>query len=388
MTMNTIIGQVARGSNFFNRPKIINHIWDKLRVGSNLLLVAPRRVGKTSILFNLVDNPQNGFIVVYYTSESVNSEEEFFRKLYSHLLKNISSFKKYKLKIQTLGKDILSRIEKLGTEGIELGKSKISWRDELQNLIATIEIKERIIILIDEFSQTVENIIQDVNKRAAIHFLETKREIRQEPNIHMKLQFVYTGSIGLENIVSKINCINLINDLSPIEITPLSKSEANSLVRRILLSSNLVLSKNEFNYLMDVIEWAIPFYFQLLLDEANTLLQSRAKKRITKEIINQAVENALKKRIYFEQWYTRLRKAYSGSEFSFIKELLNITSLNSTITTGEILNLSIKYDIKDRYNDILNSLRHDGYINNLNNSKIYRFNSPLLKKWWYQNVTN
>ena len=282
MTMNTIIGQVARGNNFFNRPSIINHIWNKLKIGSNLLLVAPRRVGKTSILFNLVDNPHDGFLVVYFTSEFVNSEEEFFRKLYSHLLKNISSFKKYKLKIQTLGKDILSRIEKLGTEGIELGKSKIYWRNELQNLIATIEIKERIIILIDEFSQTVENIIQDVNKRAAIHFLETKREIRQEPNIHMKLQIVYAGSIGLENIVSKINCINLINDLSPIEITPLSKSEADSLVKEILLSLNLILSENEFNYLMDVIEWRIPFYFQLLLDEANTLLQSKIKKKNNK----------------------------------------------------------------------------------------------------------
>ena len=50
--MKTIIGQAARGEDFFPRYKITEEIWNKLEAGSNLLFVAPRRVGKSSILFD------------------------------------------------------------------------------------------------------------------------------------------------------------------------------------------------------------------------------------------------------------------------------------------------------------------------------------------------
>jgi hypothetical protein len=58
MALNTIIGQAARGNNYFPRPAITKQIWERIETGANLLLVAPRRVGKSSILFNLLDHPQ------------------------------------------------------------------------------------------------------------------------------------------------------------------------------------------------------------------------------------------------------------------------------------------------------------------------------------------
>ena len=125
MSINTIIGQAAQGEDFFPRPYITNQIWEKLEAGSNLLLVAPRRVGKSSILFNLQEKPNNGFIVIYYTSKSVNSENEFYKKLYHHLLENISNYHKYKNKMKSLGKDFLYRIEGIGKDEIQVGHSKL-----------------------------------------------------------------------------------------------------------------------------------------------------------------------------------------------------------------------------------------------------------------------
>ncbi|MDP2209857.1 MAG: ATP-binding protein, partial [Bacteroidota bacterium] len=83
MTFKPSIGQVARGDNFFPRPRITIEIWQKLDSGSNLLLVAPRRVGKSSILFNLLDVTRENNIVIYYVSESVNNENEFYHKLFN-----------------------------------------------------------------------------------------------------------------------------------------------------------------------------------------------------------------------------------------------------------------------------------------------------------------
>lgn len=391
MNFNTIIGQAARQEDFFPRPKITSEIWSKLDKGSNLLLVAPRRVGKSSLLFNLLDKPKNNHIVVYYTSESVNNLNEFYKKLFHHVLEILQGKQKYKAKASAFSKDFISRIKEIGLADFNLtfGESSFQYLNELNNLLSHIELgNDKLIILIDEFAQTVENIIRDSDEKSAILFLQAKREIRQAPQLAKKIQFVYAGSIGLENIVSRINGINFINDLTPIPVSPLSISESKQLIDKIIDDSNVSIEDEVIDYLLNTIEWHIPFYFQIILDEAAKILTDKNSTQLTKEVIDKSVEYALKQRIYFEHWFTRLRNAYKGSEFSFVKELLNLASDKKTIPSTEIFNLAVKYKLENFYTDLVNALKHDGYINNNDEPKTYRFNSPLLRQWWYNNVAN
>jgi predicted Ser/Thr protein kinase len=117
-------------------------------------------------------------------------------------------------------------------------------------------------------------------------------------------------------------------------------------------------------------------------------LITRETNLISIEILDEAIKNALKHAIHFRHWFDRLRDAFKGNEFSFTKELLNRVSEFQRITSSEIVDLSIHYGIENVYNDIINALKHDGYINNNDDPKVYRFNSPLLRKWWYCNVAN
>ncbi|MCH7974814.1 MAG: AAA family ATPase [Bacteroidetes bacterium] len=390
MEFNTIIGQAARKEDFFPRPQIQSEIWKKLKPGSNLLFVGPRRVGKSSILFNLLDEPKEKHIIIYYTSESVNNENEFYRKLFNHIVERLNTFKKYRKKLTTLGKTFLKSIESIGKDGIKFQhNNSISYYDEVMALVRNLDLGEdRMIVLIDEFAQTIENIMRDENDDNAIHFLETNREIRQRPEIHKKLQFIYTGSIGLENIVERINGINFINDLHPISIPPLSRKEAEGLTDKIIRGSEVTFADGAFEHLLNLIEWWIPFYFQIILDEVPKILVANNSTVITKDDIDTAVKNALKQRIYFEHWFTRLRNAFKGDEFSFVKEVLNIISEKNKFSSSGIVDLAIKHKLEDSYNNLINTLKYDGYINNEDNPKTYRFNSPLLREWWNRNVAN
>lgn len=387
--LHTIIGQAARGEDYFPRPQITNEIWAKINAGSNLLIVAPRRVGKSSILFNLSDEPRNNRIVIYYDSESVNNENEFYKKLYHHITEKLSRIEKFKRKTEIIVKEILSRIESIKKDGVEIGESKVSYYNELLHLVKNTELDNaRVVVVIDEFAQTVENILSDEGEKAAIHFLETKRVIRQAPEIHKKLQFIYAGSIGLENVVNRMNGSSLINDLAAIAVPPLSQSEVKKLVDRILDGSGFEFAKGAFERLLTNIEWWIPFYFHLILDEADRILTENDSKTITVQVLDLSVKNALKEKIYFDQWLVRLRKAYKGDDFSFVKELLNQFSEKQTIRSIDIHDMAVKYKIENSYNDLVNALKHDGYINNNDDPKLYRFNSPLLREWWKYNVAN
>ena len=390
MEFNTIIGQAARKEDFFPRPQIQSEIWKKLKPGSSLLFVGPRRVGKSSILFNLLDEPKEKHIIIYYTSESVNNENEFYRKLFNHIVERLNTFKKYQKKLTTLGKTFLKSIESIGKDGIKFQhNNSISYYDEVMTLVRNLDLGEdRMIVLIDEFAQTIENIMRDENDDNAIHFLETNREIRQRPEIHKKLQFIYTGSIGLENIVERINGINFINDLHPISIPPLSRKEAEGLTDKIIRGSEVTFADGAFEHLLNLIEWWIPFYFQIILDEVPKILVANNSTVITKDDIDTAINNALKLRIYFEHWFTRLRNAFKGNNFSFVKEVLNIISEKKRFSSSRIVDLAIKHELEDSYNNLINTLKYDGYINNEDDPKTYRFNSPLLREWWNRNVAN
>lgn len=389
-SFNTVIGQAARGDKYLPRTNITSEIWRKLDNGSNLLLVAPRRVGKSSILFHLFDNPKDRYLIAYYTSESVNSENEFYRKLFHHILEKMSGLQKYKALAKTFVKIFPSCIDSIGPDGIKFKQGEsIDYCEELRKLMnQDIPSDEKIVVLIDEFASTVENIMQDEGNAAAIHFLETKRSLRQEPAMHNKLQFIYAGSIGLENIVGKINQVNLINDLAPVAVPQLSRDETLSLIKKIFDGSDIGLAEGAFDHLLDIIDWWIPFYFQIILDESYKIVTDRNSKSITKEDLDTAVQNALRQRLYFENWFVRLRKAYKGNEFSFVKKILNAISEARQIPSSAIFDCAIKFNLEQSYHDLVNALKHDGYINNNDNPKQYRFNSSLLREWWCSNVAN
>ena len=80
--MNIIVGQVASKNDFWGRENEIANIWDALMSGSSVLLAAPRRVGKTSIMYKLRDEPQGNFIVLYSIVSSAHSTNAFWERLF------------------------------------------------------------------------------------------------------------------------------------------------------------------------------------------------------------------------------------------------------------------------------------------------------------------
>ncbi|MDQ7086163.1 MAG: hypothetical protein Q9M36_15185 [Sulfurovum sp.] len=97
--------------------------------------------------------------------------------------------------------------------------------------------------------------------------------------------------------------------------------------------------------------------------------------------------NSLEHRNYFESWQSKLREAFENREYLFAKEVLNKISLSDTLSAIQIENISTKYEA-DESREIIKALVYDGYINNNDDPKIYRFNSPILRMWWYKNVAN
>ena len=78
--MNITIGNVVRGVDFFDREELLRELWEILETDS-VLLAAPRRVGKTSIMHRLIDYPEGDFRVLFLDGQNHNTSEDLVTDL-------------------------------------------------------------------------------------------------------------------------------------------------------------------------------------------------------------------------------------------------------------------------------------------------------------------
>jgi predicted AAA+ superfamily ATPase len=72
-----IVGNVAKGDFYFPRLDIEAQIWEELDKGSHILLAAPRRVGKTSVMLSMLENSPADIRCIFKNIQGVQSEESF-----------------------------------------------------------------------------------------------------------------------------------------------------------------------------------------------------------------------------------------------------------------------------------------------------------------------
>jgi AAA+ ATPase superfamily predicted ATPase len=392
MPIKLIVGQVATGDDFFNRKNEINILWQRIISGCNIILSAPRRVGKTSLVFAIRDNPKPNFHVIYLIMESVNDENEFFKKIYKQVVSELKAAKRFASFLKNCTKESLSRIEKISLSevSVQITATAINYYDEFVALIKSLDCSdEKILLIVDEFAQTIMNIRNDQGDSQAVHFLKNNRTLRQMPEIMTKVQFIFAGSIGLENIVGAMNASQTINDLNTMQIGPFASGDAIDLIRALAKRPGLVFGDEQIEYLLKKVEWLIPFYIQLIMQELDTMtIDIQGEKSVTNAMVDSAFTRIIEHRNCFESWHTRLRAAYKKDEYNFAKEILNRIAENGSLALEAMIDCAAKHSLEDSYKDIVNVLKHDGYINNSPDPRAYRFNSPILKAWWLSNVAN
>jgi AAA+ ATPase superfamily predicted ATPase len=86
--MRIIIGNPARDEDFLPRRDEMKKILDAINSLQNFQISAPRRIGKTSLLYYYYDNPPPDCIVIFVDTESVNSVNGFYKKLCQKILEN------------------------------------------------------------------------------------------------------------------------------------------------------------------------------------------------------------------------------------------------------------------------------------------------------------
>ncbi len=385
--MRTIVGSIARGNQFYQRQKIRDKILDRLLGNENLLITAPRRTGKSSILLDFVDRPDERFYAVYIDTEALSSGEDFFKAVLQNLLDTdkIEKFGKFEKTIKESLKGWAGQFSsiKLGPLSVDIkANNSKSYHDLLCEFLNQIDLGEkRILLMIDEFPITIENISENHSIPDALLFLSQCRAMRLNPGFKSKLSVIYSGSIGLYTAVRKISGTDKVNDLSEIQIPPLTEAESVDLIHQLYGDEmeGVVLNAAIIEYILNKIKWWIPFYFQLLIRELSEI------ESLSPEVkdIDLAFDNVVKNgNIYFEHFKSRLMRVFKDTEkLHAVHEILLTMKSRFQLSYAEILNICEKFGVRNDMEEIIDVLMHDGYIVKEVDEN-YKFYSPILMQWW------
>jgi AAA+ ATPase superfamily predicted ATPase len=348
-------GTVAKGDNFYDRTAECTRIMQILSGGNNLVLYAPRRFGKTSLVFKAIEQLESqGFICIYFDFMPVFSAESFFRLYSKALSAKQTNLQKFAQIFTSIIKNIrpIIRFGQNGTPEFSVDfantavdETVISQLLDLPEKIA--DEKQQVLVFFDEF--------QEVEKLGDINFEELLRsKIQQQQNV----KYLFFGSkTHLLQAMFNSKTRAFYNAASQMTISYLPENETIEYLQKKLLKDNINIDNLTSKYLISVAK-NIPHYIQLLAAEVWQYAVNLTD-TITNEIVDECAERvlALKNDFYMELFDRQsaskkqlLQTLVISGKNIFSTEYIRQHNLPSTATLQRAVTGLVNDGIIDKFN--------------------------------------
>jgi len=372
------------------RDELIKRFW-RILERQSLVLCSERRMGKTSIINKMVaEAPKDKFLPIYRDLEGVKTPLEFVREVIDDVYEYLSRLGKATKKLDSF----LSKIGKTKIGGvIELDIAISHWKDLLTNTIEDlVENQDHTVILFwDELPVMLYDIKKNNNENLAMEILDTLRSLRQ---MHPELKMVFTGSIGIHNVITSLkragSANDPTNDMYTEEVPPLSLEYAKKLALQ-LLEGEGIRTDDPPTTAQAIVESVdcIPYYIHHIIEQmVNRKYQGIAENW---ETVDEIVKDCLTDshdRWHMNHYCERVGSYYTEQEQPLALGLLDIlATLNQPIRLDDLFNLlksRIVTEDKEKVRSMLTLLRRDHYVS-LTTDGTYEFRFPLIKRWWRMN---
>ena len=379
-----IIGNTATGEYYYDRPDIVAQIWEQIMIGNHVLLTAPRRVGKSSIMKYMIEKSIDNHKCIYKNIQGLASADQFFQTIYELIKSCINVSQKISEWWLNLLKE--TGIEEVSITGtLKIRERTINYSEAVNHLLPKLKQNDfKIILFIDELPEVLHNLNKNNKKEEAIIILKNLRRWRQEDQFR-NFRLVLAGSIGIHYVIKTIEGRNVdCNDFHKVKFEALTNGEAIKYVRWAT-GNNATIRYTEalMQHLLSKINYCLPYFINLMLNEINSKARKDNNAVITINDIDKAFDEVVKNSDHFKDWKSRLFDYMPLPDANFVNEVLIFIAHMNSISKQKLYNLAVRHRKKDNYMDFIDGLEEDGYITEENDA--YVFVSPFLQAFWKRN---
>jgi len=394
-----VVGGVARDDDFFFRKNDLEDLWDML-VKNNVLLLSPRRNGKTSVMYRMLDQPEPGWRVVHLNVEDLNNPVDFIINLINALHEHQPEYLHRTLSgMSGFFGGLFGRIQSVEVFNckLELRKStKLAenWRDHANELMETLcKANEKLLFIIDELPDML-TAMAERHQEEFSSFLHWFRKLR-ERTMTTKIRWLIGGSVNLTAVLDRQGMVRVINDLRTINLPPFSIEETTRFFEMTLVSRDVKYEKEALDKVVELLGAPIPFFLQLFTQELYRFWKRSDKPTLTADHVSSVFNKALLGEVArdkLQHFRTRIDTHYCDDKAVACRILDTLSARENGASRNILIQLFRKVkeeqgqsksveELKQEFDRLLLYLQTDFYIEEIKDN-VFDFANRLLKIWW------
>ena len=389
--MRNITGQAVIGDDLYGREYELTRLWERLEQGEHLLMLAPRRVGKTSLMLELRRAPRESWDVVYVDVEGGDSPADCV----AAILAALAASPKYRSRFEALPfssavRDVLGRLSATVDTGVlrvelksAIGREWNHAADQLQvRFMGATDSGSNLLIIIDELPILVSQILRTGGQQRDVELLLSWfRRFRQAPELRAKVCTLVGGSIGLEGVLRRAGLSGLINDLTPFRLDSWDRSTAASCLNALGHDCDFLLDDDAIARILDLLRDPVPYHVQLFFAALRDTCRGDSA-RASPELIEQCFAERLagaSGTAHLDHYAARLEIALNEHEHEIALGILGHACRRVDGATHAELE-DLRRSSEQTFLSVLRDLEADGYLNR--HEDRLEFRSNLLREWW------
>ena len=402
MALRKAGGNWVDGDRFFDREVELEALAERVRHGGSTLLTAQRRMGKTSLVRELLRQlgETGDFEPVFVDLEAARDAADAIAEIGIQTKGALAAWPRVKRVFANVLQQV-DRIDELAVADVKVklraGIDAGNWQQRGDGVLGALAEGERPVVLaMDELPILVNRLLKGdrehvtaEGRQVADAFLSW---LRKNGQAHRgRLCMIVSGSVGLEPVLTQAGLSAQANIFSPYELKPWSEDTAVSCLGALSQSYGIDLPEDIRRNMCARLRSCIPHHVQLFFDKMHEHLRHAGRSGATVEDVESVYRHEMlgvRGQLDLQHYEGRLEAVLGRAGDLIALELLTAAAVNGFLDDGLIGRYRAYYRDPDReeragapdVDGVLHLLEHDGYLERRNGG--YRFVSGLLEDWW------
>ncbi len=393
-------GNWVEGDRFFDRAYELEALEERVREGTHTLLTAQRRMGKTSLVRELVRRLDDGGAseTVFVDLEAAMDPADAIAEIGVRARPLRGAWGRIESGFVNVLKAAGDRIEELSLSDLKVrlraGIDAGNWPQRGDAVFAALAASDRPVVLaLDELPILVNRLLKD---QAGIVTPEGRGRadafltwLRRNGQAHRgRVTMILSGSVGLEPLLEQAGLSAHANIYAAYDLKPWSEETAASCLAALAGTYGIGLPPEVGADMCRRLRCCIPHHVQMFFDKLHDRLRRDGRRVATLEdaawVYGQEMLS-VRGQVDLQHYEGRLETVLGRAGYPMALELLTAAAVDGRLDDDALDRYGAHFG--DRAEDgaptvehVLHVLEHDGYLGRLDGG--YRFVSGLLEDWW------
>ena len=384
------------GDRFFDRETELEALRERVEDGTHTLLTAQRRMGKTSLVRELLRHlaEEEAFETVFVDLEAANGPEDAVAEIAVQSKSVGGAWLAIKTAFANSLRGLGEYVDELSVSEAKIklraGMNPGDWRFKGDQIFQALAGSDKPVVLaIDELPILVNRLLGGSDHKATSERARLAEEflswLRKNGQTHRgKVRLILSGSIGLQPVLHQAGLTAQANIYAPFELRPWNEETATDCLAELADMYNLELAQDVRVEMCRRLRSLVPHHVQQFFDHLHEHLRRQGRQTASLDDVAHVYEQELlgvRGQTDLDHYESRLKLALDPAGYKAALELLTEAATNDGLLSGNaVARYTADYERTASVQHVLHVLEHDGYLEPAAGG--HRFVSGLVEDWW------